>query len=163
MYGTETQSDLSEPCNLGTFQNIVWDILRQRCYLVNPLIGKGYSNCSKHSNSISPHTKWGCASTQTLTAHFIHSQLVNNPQAGDALEYAPPLKKKCRIVFCACMYDTRKKQIRSTYTMYKETLKNTRWLGKNAPFSPFSKHTLGCFYLWQPRSQVLSYSLHRDG
>ena len=86
-------------------------------------------------------------STQTLTAHFIHSQLVNNPQAGDALEYAPPLKKKGRIVFCACMYDTRKKQIRSTYTMYKETLKNTRWPGKKAPFSPFSNHTLGCFFL----------------
>ena len=40
MYGTETQSDLSEPCNLETFQNVVWDILRQRGYLVNPLIGK---------------------------------------------------------------------------------------------------------------------------
>ena len=40
VYGTETQSDLSEPCNLGTFQNVVWDILRQHGYLVNPLIGK---------------------------------------------------------------------------------------------------------------------------
>ena len=38
--GTETQSNLSEPCNLGTFQNVVREILRQHGYLVNPLIGK---------------------------------------------------------------------------------------------------------------------------
>ena len=47
-------------------------------------------------------------STQTLTPHLIDSQLVNNPQVCDALEYAPPLKKNDRIVFCACIYHTRK-------------------------------------------------------
>ena len=108
MYGTETQSNLSEPCNLGTFQNVVREIFRQRGYLVNPLIEKGYSSSSKHSNSISPHTKWGCAIHPNINPSSYTQPTVNNPQAGDALEYAPPLKKKGRIVFCACMYDTRK-------------------------------------------------------
>ena len=46
--GTETQSDLSEPCNLGTFQNVVREILRQHGYLVNPLTGKRIQQQQQH-------------------------------------------------------------------------------------------------------------------